>query len=60
MQPEGYNGVDGEKEKDEGRAKSVKVSRIICNAKHYTFYQSTNIKTLDFAICFFAGKQRGG
>ena len=37
MQPEGNNGVDGEKEKDEGRAKSLKVSRIFYNAKDYKF-----------------------
>lgn len=29
MQPEGDNGVEGDKEKDEGRVKSVKVSRMI-------------------------------
>lgn len=45
MQPEGNNGVDGEKEKDEGRAKSLKVSRIIYNAKHYKF---TNPQTTKF------------
>lgn len=29
MQPDSNNGVDGEKEKDEARAKSVKVSRML-------------------------------
>lgn len=59
MQPEGTNGVDGEKEKDEGRAKSLKVSRIIYNAKHYKF---TNPQTSKFLILLSAlsGKQRGG
>jgi transcription initiation factor TFIID subunit 4 len=52
MQPEGNNGVDGEKEKDEGRAKSLKVSRIIYDAKkHYKF---TNPQTSKFLILLSA------
>lgn len=51
MQPEGNNGVDGEKEKDDGRAKSLKVSRIIYNAKHYKF---TNQQISKFLIMLSA------
>ena len=33
MQPEGENGVEGDKEKDEGRVKSVKVSKMLASIK---------------------------
>lgn len=42
MQPEGNNGVDGDKEKDDGRGKSVKVYRIIhLYLNHSTKYQNS-------------------
>lgn len=47
MQPEGSNGVDGEKDKDEGRAKSIKVSTII----HYANHQLKPISQLFMLLC---------
>ena len=42
MQPEDINGVDGDKEKDDGRGKSLKVYRIIpFYIHHSTKYQNS-------------------
>lgn len=59
MQPEGDSGVDGDKEKDDGRAKPVKVSTIIILLSIASI--AMHMKScLLYLSAMLAGKQGGG
>lgn len=54
LQPESNPGVDGEKEKDEGRVKPVKVPRLI---HHQPSSAQCFLPVTISTLCAFAGKQ---